>query len=174
MVQAMKMTKTLVFRPERCLMCLSCVLACELKAVGMEAPRDLDPNSTRKAPRRLSMALAGGTPWPQRCRHCAQAPCEEACISGSIVRDEASSTVRHSPETCVGCGTCRLVCPFNAIFRDESGDCMTKCNLCPDDVVPRCVCACQTGALTLSSGDRQAQEKKRSYAREMIGGRGNG
>ncbi|MBM4315071.1 MAG: hypothetical protein FJ122_14300 [Deltaproteobacteria bacterium] len=162
------MKRALIFRPERCLMCFSCVLACELKAVGVLDPRDLDLNSGEMPPRRLSMVLAEGTPWPERCRHCTQAPCAEACISGSIVRDEESSTVRHRPETCVGCGTCRLVCPFNAIAPDETGDCMAKCNHCPEDAVPRCVLACQTGALTLGSGaDGHAHQKRRSFAQAM-------
>jgi carbon-monoxide dehydrogenase iron sulfur subunit len=165
------MKRVLVFHPERCLMCLSCVLACQLEALGVDDPRDLAARS--KPPRRLSMTLVGGTPWPERCRHCTQAPCAEACISGSIVRDEAASTVRHRPETCVGCGSCQLVCPFNAIARDETGDCMTKCNLCPEDAAPRCVAACRTGALVLGSG-HDADEKKRNFAREMIGERGNG
>ncbi len=165
------MKRVLVFRPERCLMCLSCVLACQLKAIGAEDPRD--PISGRKPPRRLSMVLVEGTPWPERCRHCTQAPCAEACISGSIVRDETASAVRHRPETCVGCGSCQLVCPFNAIARDETGDGMTKCNLCPEDAVPRCVGACRTGALVLGSG-HHVDEKKRNFARGMIGERGNG
>jgi anaerobic carbon-monoxide dehydrogenase iron sulfur subunit len=160
------MKRTLVFRPERCLMCLSCVLACELEALGVDDPRDITAGS--KPPRRLSMTLVGGTPWPERCRHCIQAPCAEACISGSIVRDEAGSAVRHRPETCVGCGTCQLVCPFNAIARDETGDCMTKCNLCSEDATPRCVAACRTGALIVSDG-YYADEKKRIFAKEMIG-----
>ena len=165
------MKRILLFRPERCLMCLSCVLACQLGALGVDDPRDIAAGS--KPPRRLSMILAGGTPWPERCRHCTQAPCAEACISGSIVRDEATGAVRHRPETCVGCGSCQLVCPFNAITRDETGDCMTKCNLCPEDATPRCVAACGTHALTLGSG-HDADAKKREFAREMIGGQGNG
>jgi carbon-monoxide dehydrogenase iron sulfur subunit len=168
------MKKDIVFSPERCLMCFSCVLACELKALGAQDPRDLDLHNGKKPPHRLSMVLAEGTPWPERCRHCTQAPCAEACISGSIVRDEGSSAVCHRPETCVGCGTCRLVCPFNATAPDETGECMTKCDLCLEDAVPRCVVACQTGALMLSGGDRQAQEKKRRYAKEMTGELRNG
>ena len=168
------MKRALVFHPERCLMCLSCVLACELKAIGVEDAREPDLKSGAKPSRRLSMVLAGGTPWPERCRHCTQAPCAEACISGSIVRDDESSTVRHRQETCVGCGTCRLVCPFNAIAPDETGDCMTKCNLCPEDATPRCVLACLTGALTLGGAEGPAHKKRRRFAQAMIGERENG
>ncbi len=119
------------------------------------------------------MTLVGGTPWPIRCRHCTQAPCAEACISGSMVRDDASGAVRHNRETCVGCGTCQLVCPFDAISRDEAGDCVAKCNLCPEEATPRCVGACPTGALVLGS-DRGADAKRRAFAGEMCGGQRNG
>jgi Fe-S-cluster-containing hydrogenase component 2 len=50
---------------------------------------------------------------------------------------------------------------------------MTKCNLCLEDAVPRCVAACRTHALVLGSG-HDADAKKRNFAREMIGGRENG
>ena len=51
------MNRVLIFRPERCLMCYSCVLACQLKAIGVEDPRDPDLKSGAKPPRRLSMVL---------------------------------------------------------------------------------------------------------------------
>jgi carbon-monoxide dehydrogenase iron sulfur subunit len=166
------MKRTIVFRPERCLMCLSCVLACQLKALGLDDPRE--PTSGQKPPRRLSLTLVEGMPWAERCRQCVQAPCVEACISGSIVRDEETSAVLHHSETCVGCGTCRLVCPFNAISRNEKDNCMAKCNLCPEESTPPCVGACRTGATALSRGDRDAQEKKVKFAREITGDRKNG
>ncbi|MHB9097217.1 MAG: 4Fe-4S dicluster domain-containing protein [Syntrophales bacterium] len=166
------MKQTIVFRPERCLLCLSCVLACQMKAPGAHDPRDLA--SGQQPPRRISMDLVEGTPRASVCRHCVQAPCVEACISGSMVRDEESSTVRHRPETCVGCGTCQLVCPFNAVTRNDREDRMEKCNLCPEEETPPCVSACQTGALTLGSSDRGAQEKKRRFAEELRGGVNHG
>lgn len=148
-------------------MCLSCVLACQMKALGAHDPRALARG--QRPPRRITIALAEGTPRVSICRHCVQAPCVEACISGSIIRDEEDSAVRHRPETCVGCGTCQLVCPFNAMTRDDREDRMEKCNLCLDEETPPCVGACQTGALTLGKDDRGAQEKKRRFAEELQG-----
>jgi anaerobic carbon-monoxide dehydrogenase iron sulfur subunit len=161
------MKRTIVFRPERCLMCLSCELACQMKALGTHDPRAI--SSGQKPPRRITLTLAEGTPRASVCRHCVQAPCVEACISGSLVRDEEASIVRHRTETCVGCGTCQLVCPFNAITRNDREDRMEKCNLCPDEETPPCVRACQTGALALGRSDRGAGEKKRSFAKGVRG-----
>lgn len=161
------MKRTIVFRPERCLLCLSCVLACQVKALGARDPRGLA--SGQQPPRRITIALIEGTPRASVCRHCVQAPCVEACISGSIVRDEETAAVRHRPETCVGCGTCQLVCPFNAVTRNDREDRMEKCNLCPDEETPPCVRACQTGALALGRSDRGAQEKKRNFAKGLRG-----
>ena len=124
--------------------------------------------------KRITIALSEGTPRASICRHCLQAPCAEACISGSIVRDEETLAVRHHPETCVGCGTCQLVCPFNAVTRDEKEGRMEKCNLCPDEETPPCVRACGTGALTLGGSDRGAEKKKRRYAEEFRGGINHG
>jgi carbon-monoxide dehydrogenase iron sulfur subunit len=149
-------------------MCLSCVLACQMKALGADDPRDLAFG--QHPSRRISIALIEGTPRASVCRHCVQAPCAEACVSGSIVRDEETSAVRHHPETCVGCGTCQLVCPFNAITRNDREDRMEKCNLCPEDATPPCVIACGTGALALDPGDHDSPAKKRRFAEKLRGG----
>lgn len=166
------MKRTIVFQPDHCLTCLSCVLACQMKALGADDPRGLV--SGQRPSGRISMSLIGEMPRASVCRHCLQAPCAEACISGSIVRDEETSVVHHHPETCVGCGTCQLVCPFNAITRNKQEDCMEKCNLCPEDDMPPCIIACGTGALALGGHDHEAQGKKRKFAEELRGGCNHG
>lgn len=166
------MRRTIVFRAERCLMCFSCILACQMKSLGVDDPLHLVAGL--KPRRRLSLTLVEGTPLVSFCRHCIQAPCVEACFSGSIVRDDETSAVLHNPETCVGCGTCQLVCPFNAISCSGENDSMAKCNLCLNDSTPSCVVACRTGALILGDDDRDAQRRKRKFAKEIMGARKNG
>ncbi len=153
-------------------MCLSCVLACQMKALGAGDPRALIRG--KRPPQRISLTLVEGTPRVALCRHCRQAPCAEACISGSIVRDEETSAVRHRPETCVGCGTCQLVCPFDAITRDGEEDRMAKCDLCPGEETPPCVRACGTGALTVGTNSQQAQGRRRRFVEELRGGLNHG
>ena len=64
------------------------------------------------------MTFSRGTPWPWKCQQCASAPCVEACVSGSLVQQDGQTGVAHHPETCVGCGSCLLVCPFSAAIYD--------------------------------------------------------
>lgn len=166
------MKRTILFRPERCLLCQGCVLACQLNALDLADPREFTRGGN--PPRRLSLALVDQRPRASLCRHCAQPPCAEACISGSIVRDNESGRLVHHPETCVGCGSCELVCPAGAISRSEGSDGVTKCNLCPDETVPPCVGACATGALVVGREDLGAERKRRRLAMAMAGGCGHG
>ena len=121
------MKRALVFRPERGPMRLSCVLACELKAFGVEDPRDLI--TRQKPPRRLSMVLVDGTPWPdpaagtarrhpRRVLHQRKHHPERRVLGGSPSRGHLR-----------GMRIVSAVCPFNALSRDEKKECMVKCNL---------------------------------------------
>lgn len=83
------------------------------------------------------------------CRHCDDAPCVEACITGAMSRDERGA-VTVDRERCVGCWTCILVCPYGAIQRDErERKVSSKCDLCPDLDTPACVEACPNRALVV-------------------------
>ncbi len=85
------------------------------------------------------------------CKHCANAPCQEACPTGAIIRTEFD-TVYVQQDICNGCGYCVVACPFGVIARDEHGDHHAhKCTLCydrmKDGMVPACAKACPTESI---------------------------
>jgi len=102
------------------------------------------------------------------CKHCANAPCHEACPTGAIIRTEFD-TVYVQQDICNGCGYCIVACPFGVIARDEQGDHMAhKCTLCydrlKDGIEPACAKACPTDSIQFGE---VTQLKAR--ARERVG-----
>jgi carbon-monoxide dehydrogenase iron sulfur subunit len=153
------MIQKIFFRPERCMLCLSCVLACQIHSLGISDVRQISRN--RQPIRRIFTSFVRGTPWVWTCQHCLSAPCVEACVSGSLRYQEREKVVIHRPETCVGCGSCILVCPFGALGFDEKEGRVEKCSLCLEDGFPRCVEACQTQALVYQDANLFARNKKK-------------
>jgi formate dehydrogenase iron-sulfur subunit len=89
------------------------------------------------------------------CKHCANAPCQEACPTGAIIRTEFD-TVYVQQDICNGCGYCIVACPFGVIARDEQGDHRAhKCTLCydrlKDGLEPACAKACPTDSITFGN-----------------------
>jgi anaerobic carbon-monoxide dehydrogenase iron sulfur subunit len=158
------MNPKIFFHPERCMLCLSCVLACQMNSQDIsdfrKIPREQKPSH------RISVAFARGTPWVWKCQHCVSAPCIEACVSGSLCHEEGR--VVHHSETCVGCGSCLLVCPNSAPTYDVKEERIVKCDLCSDDGVPSCVKACQNRALVYQESNLFARDKKKRFARELV------
>jgi carbon-monoxide dehydrogenase iron sulfur subunit len=152
---SMKGSPRIFFRPERCMSCLSCRFACQTEAAAAAGGRPSE---------RMTLTFHQGTPWIWKCQQCVSAPCVEACVSGSL-RQEPDGVI-HTPERCVGCGSCALVCPFGAI-RPEGRDRMTKCNLCREEPVPPCIKACLTQALVLAEPTRFARMKTKAFALEL-------
>src|SRR6266516_1406019 len=102
------------------------------------------------------------------CKHCAHAPCHEACPTGAIIRTEFD-TVYVQQDICNGCGYCTLACPFGVIARDEQGDHRAhKCTLCydrmKDGITPACAKACPTESIQYGE-----VEQLKAHARERLG-----
>jgi formate dehydrogenase iron-sulfur subunit len=102
------------------------------------------------------------------CKHCANAPCQEACPTGAIIRTEFD-TVYVQQDICNGCGYCIVACPFGVIARDEQGDHQAhKCTLCydrlKDGLEPACAKACPTDSITFGE-----VAKLKANARERLG-----
>ncbi|GCF08616.1 4Fe-4S dicluster domain-containing protein [Dictyobacter arantiisoli] len=100
------------------------------------------------------------------CKHCANAPCQEACPTGAIIHTEFD-TVYVQQDICNGCGYCVVACPFDVIARDSEGDGQAhKCTLCydrlKDGMKPACAKACPTDSIQFGEVEqlkRDAQER---------------
>ncbi len=102
------------------------------------------------------------------CKHCANAPCQEACPTGAIIRTEFD-TVYVQQDICNGCGYCIVACPFGVIARDELGDQKAhKCTLCydrlKDGLEPACAKACPTDSILFGE-----VEKLKAHAQKRVG-----
>ena len=91
---------------------------------------------------------SGALSFAVQCRHCDDAQCVAACITGAMRKDEQTGAVAHDPERCVGCWMCIMVCPMGAVRRNiEHGKVASKCDLCGGEEMPVCVANCPNEAL---------------------------
>jgi formate dehydrogenase iron-sulfur subunit len=98
------------------------------------------------------------------CKHCANAPCQEACPTGAIIHTEFD-TVYVQQDICNGCGYCIVACPFGVIARDNEGDLQAhKCTLCydrlKDGMEPACAKACPTDSIVFGEVETLKQQAK--------------
>jgi anaerobic carbon-monoxide dehydrogenase iron sulfur subunit len=160
--------KDLLIRPERCTGCRSCEIAC---TVAHSKSRNLF-SAVGEQPAPKKRIYVNCTPnleisIPITCRHCEDAPCVSVCPTQAISLDETNSFVSFSPERCVDCWTCSMVCPrFLPLYRlilvigcwtssmasnrgviSRQTDAGIKCDLCVGREIPACVEACPTHAL---------------------------
>jgi carbon-monoxide dehydrogenase iron sulfur subunit len=150
--------KQIYVRPERCMGCRSCEIGC---AVQHSQEKTLFSAVLQSPPpmKRLFVESTDDLRMPIICRHCEDAPCLRACISGCLYRDE-KEFVRRKKERCIGCWTCMMACPFGVITRDKEKHIAVKCDRCHKLDVPACVNACPTKALVLVDIDDMPREKR--------------
>ena len=150
--------KTVFVHPERCIGCRQCEFAC-----AVEHSRSRDPIQAlfEDPPPRSRIHVEAGpslnSSFPNKCRHCSPAPCEETCPTAAIARDPELDLVFVRPEKCIACAMCAIVCPFDALTFHLQKNGMpakvvaTKCDGCADRVrqslAPACVETCKVGAL---------------------------
>ncbi|MCL5023549.1 MAG: 4Fe-4S dicluster domain-containing protein [Nitrospirae bacterium] len=144
--------------PERCMGCRSCEIGC---AVQHSKEKTLFSAVLQSPPpmKRLFVESTDAIRMPIICRHCEDAPCLRACISGCLYRDE-KGFVRRRKERCIGCWTCIMVCPFGVVTRDREKHIAVKCDRCHKLDTPACVAACPTGALVLVDIDDMPKETR--------------
>jgi formate dehydrogenase iron-sulfur subunit len=84
------------------------------------------------------------------CKHCALAPCQEACPTGSIIYNEFGN-VYVQQDICNGCAYCVAACPFGVLDRNARDGRAHKCTLCydrqKDGLTPACAQTCPTASI---------------------------
>ena len=174
--------KEVVVNPEKCVGCMQCMLACatahsqslQMFAATLESPR----------PRPRVHVGAGryNEGFPNRCRHCDPAPCQSACLTGAIARDQTTASVLINPERCINCASCAMACPYGVIrfhedpFAPPGQTVAVKCDNCGSRVsqgmVPACVEVCKTGTLVYEKLSTVMKQKTDQVARCMTTGAG--
>ncbi len=167
--------KSVVVRPERCLGCMQCMIAC---AVAHSRSKILHKAIHEKPIPRPRIHIGTGLfrdPFPNRCRHCDPAPCYYACLPGAILRNEDTNSVIIDPGRCINCASCAMVCPFGVIryhediFAPPEKVVAIKCDNCierqQEGQIPACVEACKTGALLFEDLNVALAEKTDEVSR---------
>src|SRR5262245_9025242 len=142
----------------------------------IEQFRDVPPRTG--AERRVALDVvpdeprgADATPLADRwlmmsdvCKHCAAAPCQQACPTGAIVYNEFAN-VYIQPDICNGCAYCVAACPFGVITRSTISGQARKCTLCydrqKDGLIPACAKACPTASIQFGPIDELRERARR-------------
>lgn len=159
--------------PDRCVGCRHCEVACVLEH---SIYTDIISYALGKRDTRPRLKVKTGVdfiPFPNRCRHCQPAPCEQACPSGAIFRDQETKAVLLDARKCISCFMCVMLCPFSSMTIMEledrdGGRKVLKCDACVDRLKrhdqPACVQACKTQALQFGEVEDLVETGQQSAA----------
>ncbi len=107
------------------------------------------------------------------CKHCHNAPCLEACPTGSLFKTEFDTVVVQQ-DICNGCGYCVPACPFGVIDVNTLDGKAHKCTLCYDrlkgGLEPACAKACPTESIQF--GELHDLQERAARRVEELHGRG--
>ncbi|MGC1377229.1 MAG: 4Fe-4S dicluster domain-containing protein [Anaerolineales bacterium] len=161
--------KRIFVQPDLCTACKTCETEC---AIEHSTAKNIFASPFEKPlpMKRVYVEAASEHKIPIFCRHCEDAPCASACISGAMFRDPGTDAVVCDWSRCIGCWTCVMVCPYGVIGRQLELGKAVKCDLCPDRTSPACVAACPTKALRYEDVDDFSQSKRREFASAVAGG----
>jgi Fe-S-cluster-containing hydrogenase component 2 len=117
---------------ELCTGCHTCEIMCSLKHTGT-----VNPSMARV---KVVRSRKDHATFPIICRHCKNAPCEEACpIPSAMYVDAGTGAVVIDQDKCIQCFACIDACPFGAIQVGPGRE-ILKCDLCGGE--PVCVEHC--------------------------------
>ncbi|MFX1519709.1 MAG: 4Fe-4S dicluster domain-containing protein [Promethearchaeota archaeon] len=169
--------KTVYVRPERCIGCKQCEIACTVEHSRTKNLYSAIFEEPLPTPRVAVMPTFGIMTYPAKCRHCDPTPCIQVCPSGAITRDKETDTILLNEEKCIACGMCSIVCPFDAVTFYPSWhvsidrQVAIKCDNCSERVInglnPACVDACKTEALVYGEISDIVKEGRKIVAKKV-------
>ncbi len=151
--------KKIYINEQYCIGCRLCEIYCQVKHSKSKKIIKAFKTELNIMPMVLVEEI-GHNSFAIQCRHCPDAPCVSACISGAMARNEKSGVVTCDEKKCVGCWSCIMVCPYGVVKR-KLGEkkIASKCDLCENEPVPVCVENCPNEALVLV--DEEAKDEER-------------
>jgi anaerobic carbon-monoxide dehydrogenase iron sulfur subunit len=153
----------------RCTACKTCEIACAVEHSQSKNLYGALAEKPTPKPRVYVEWVSSQTNVPILCRHCEDAPCLHACISGAISRNEESVVITDG-DKCIGCWTCVMVCPYGVIGRHLETHKAYRCDRCPDRETPACVTSCPTQALVYRTSKDFSKGVRKEAASKMLGG----
>ncbi|MGM0501073.1 MAG: 4Fe-4S dicluster domain-containing protein [Bacillota bacterium] len=141
--------KRIYIDQDLCEACKNCVLACMARKTSSSID-ELDLSDiTNQSANFITQPDNYEDSVPLFCRHCAEADCVEACMSGALSKDANTGVVSVDQDKCVGCWMCIMSCPYGLVFKDKLNEVAFKCDLCADQEETSCIQQCPTGAIRL-------------------------
>ncbi len=159
--------KEIFVKTDNCTGCQNCRLACAVEHSQSKRLFAALGETVKPRPRVYVEWLPDNTKVPILCRHCEDAPCVHACISGAITRSDQGIVLTHT-DKCIGCWTCVMVCPYGVIGRDPAISKAYRCDRCPDLEIPACVTACPTQALVYETVNNFSKARRKTVSRQLV------
>lgn len=141
--------KRIVAREEFCMGCRLCEIHCLVQHSKSKKIIKAFRDERESVVPGVHVEQKGYVCFALQCRHCDEAPCIEACMTGAMHRDARTGAVLCDAERCVGCWMCIMVCPVGAIRRGANGQVASKCDLCMGAEEPACVANCPNEAIVV-------------------------
>lgn len=145
--------KRIVAREEYCIGCRLCEIHCLVQHSNSKQIIKAFRDERDSIVPGVHVEESGYVSFALQCRHCEQAPCIEACMTGAMHRDPETGAVLCDQEKCVGCWMCIMVCPVGAIHRGADEHVASKCDLCIGEEYLACVANCPNEAIVLREDD---------------------
>lgn len=170
--------KTVFVRPELCIGCRHCEVACAIEHAESRRLFDAIREEKKSLPRIHVEVGVNYLTFPNRCRHCDPAPCMQVCPTEALIRDAATGSVLVRYDRCIGCAVCAMACPFGIIhfqgvhqlYFDREVN--AKCDNCierqREGRIPACAEACKTGALEFGDADDLIRVSRKDFTLRMI------